>query len=268
MTGLLAFDADEHLASVAPLAISKGVRIFLPYYKMFSIADRDAIFAAGAAAGVQVGIIPIFEQGAQQALGGAAQGTTDGARIVQYMKAVGQPPGTSYILTFDFDEQQAQDQAIYAYAKACVASVPSNPMIAYGNGAAMEMLKSMGVAKFAWDAGGMGMRGTRADVTAGKPDMVQDVGDVRGLHLGIDIDSDFAPHASSPADLNAWMAGSVVVPAPAPPPIKVVTDPIEAILGAAAVGNFTMAVEAFQSANGLTADGVIGPNTLRKLWGR
>src|SRR5579863_10572644 len=66
MAGLLAFDADQHIGAIAPLAISKGVRIFLPYYKLFSPADRDAIFAAGAAAGVEVGIIPIFETTAER----------------------------------------------------------------------------------------------------------------------------------------------------------------------------------------------------------
>lgn len=211
MTGLLAFDADQHLGAIAPLAIKKGVRIFLPYYKLFSTADRDQIFAAAEAAYVAVGIIPIFETTAERALQGAGAGSEDGEGIAVYMKVCGQPPGTSYILTFDFDEQASQDPACRAYASVCVAKVNDLtgavcPMIAYGNGAFTEELKSAGIAKFAWDAGGMGMRGTRVDVTGGKEDMEQDVGDVRGLHLGISIDSDFAPHANSPADLDAWTA--------------------------------------------------------------
>lgn len=237
MTGLLAFDADQHVGTVAPLAISRGVRVFLPYYKLFSTQDRDEIFAAAAAhvvvegdpeyvegmtpgsvVGVSVGIIPIFETAAVRALQGASAGQEDGGAIVNYMRGCGQPPATTYVLTFDFDEQAAQDPACRAYAAAVVAYTPSNPMIAYGNGALAEMLKSAGIAKFAWDAGGMGMRGTRIDVSSGVEDIEQDVGDVRGLHLGIEVDSDFAPHATSPADLDAWTStGAVVKPQPTSP---------------------------------------------------
>jgi hypothetical protein len=227
MTGLLAFDADQHLGEIAPLAISKGVRIFLPYYKLFSTADRDAIFAAAAAAHVEVGIIPIFETTAERGLQGATAGVQDGQAIAAAMNLCGQPAGTSYILTFDFDEQAAQDPACRAYASAVVAQVPGHPMIAYGNGALTEELKAAGIAKFAWDAGGMGMRGTRADIAAGDEDLEQDVGDVRGLNLGISIDSDFAPHATSPADLDAWMAApatAIVSAAATTAPVSVLPD--------------------------------------------
>jgi hypothetical protein len=206
MTGLLAFDADQRLGAIAPLAIKRGVRIFLPYYRLFTVSDRDAIFAAGKAAGVAVGIIPISETTAERALQGSVAGAEDGDTVLQYMQGVGQPPRTSYVLTFDFDEQVAQDPICKAYAFSAVRSVPNHPMIAYGNGAFTEELKGYGIANFAWDMGGMGTRGTRADIATGHEDMQQDVGDVRGLHLGIGIDSDFAPHATSPADLCAWMA--------------------------------------------------------------
>jgi hypothetical protein len=256
MTGLLAFDANQHVGSIAPLAISKGVRIFLPYYKLFSTTDRDEIFAAGKAAGVEVGIIPIFEISAERALQGAATGTEDGKAIAAYMKQCGQPPGTSYILTFDFDEQTAQDPACHAYTAAVVAEVPNNPMIDYGNGALSEELKTDGLAKFAWDAGGMAMRGTRADIAAGAEDMEQDVGDVRGLHLGISIDSDFAPHATSPADLDAWMDGMVLaVEAPAGPPA--LPDPV-----AAPLPTLTELQEGLVNAGAQIAiDGIWGPDT-------
>lgn len=261
MTGLLAFDADQHVGAVAPLAISKGVRIFLPYYKLFSTADRDDIFAAGKAAGDDVGIIPIFEATAERGLQGAAAGAEDAKAIVDYMNQVEQPPGTAYVLTFDFDEQTAQDQECRAYAMTVVSGVPGHPMIAYGNGAFAETLKSLGIAKFAWDAGGMGMRGTRADITAGSEDMQQDVGDVRGLHLGISIDSDFAPHATSPADLDAWTDGMIpatetapaslpsgpaVQPDPVPVPLPTLTELQEGLVNAGSQ---------------ITIDGVWGPAT-------
>lgn len=263
MSGLLAFDADQHVGSIAHLAITKGVRIFLPYYKLFSTTDRDQIFAAGAAAGVDVGIIPIFESSAERALGGSSVGVIDAVAIRNYMGLVAQPRGTAYILTFDFDEQAAQDPACRGYAYAVVQGVPGYPMIAYGNGALSESLKAQGIARFAWDAGGMGMRGTRADIQAGAEDMEQDVGDVRGLNLGISIDSDFAPHVNSPADLCAWMAkpaSAAAQPRPeaAAPPVS----PIQTILAA---GDFTAAVKAFQQSAGLGVDGVIGPMTLKAL---
>jgi hypothetical protein len=245
MTGLLAFDADQHLGAVAPLAIQRGVRIFLPYYKLFSTADRDAIFAAAAAANVLVGIIPIFETTAERALLGAEAGAEDAQAIVAYMAACGQSNGTSYAITFDFDEQAAQDPACRSYALAVYAGVPHHPMVAYGNGALTEELKALGAAKYAWDAGGMGMRGTRADIAAGAEDVEQDVGDVRGLHLGISIDSDFAPHATSPADLDAWTSPAVVVGTqPVAPP----TSALPALKDA-------------QAALGVTADGIWGPQT-------
>lgn len=224
MSGLLAFDADEHLASVAPLAIQRGVRIFLPYYKLFTPADRDAIWKAASEAGVSVGIIPIFETTAERGLAGSSAGVQDGQSIARYMAASGQPSGTSYVLTFDFDEQAAQDPACRAYAGAVQAANPSNLMVAYGNGALAEELKQLGIAKFAWDAGGMGMRGTRADLASGQEDLQQDVGDVRGLHLGIEIDSDFAPHATKPEDLGAWTSpASGAEPSPEPASAQVPT---------------------------------------------
>ncbi len=242
MSGLLAFDADQHLGAIAPLAIQRGVRIFLPYYKLFTTADRDAIFVAAAVAGIQVGIIPIFETSAERALQGATAGAQDAVAIVAYMAACGQPAGTSYVLTFDFDEQTSQDQACRSYALAVYAGVPHHPMVAYGNGALTEELKQLGAAKYAWDAGGMGMRGTRADIAAGAEDLEQDVGDARGLHLGISIDSDFAPHATSPADLDAWSSPVVGT---------VIASPVSVL----------PALKDAQAALGVTADGIWGPNT-------
>ncbi|HLX18478.1 MAG TPA: hypothetical protein VKS24_25095 [Bradyrhizobium sp.] len=247
MAGLLAFDADQHIGAIAPLAISKGVRIFLPYYKLFSPADRDAIFAAGAAAGVEVGIIPIFETTAERALGGASAGSNDADAIAAYMNSVRQPLDTAFVLTFDFDEQTAQDLACRAYAAAVHAGVDTQPMIAYGNGALTEELKAAGIAKFSWVAGGMGMRGTRADIAGGNEDMQQDVGDVRGLHLGIEIDSDFAPHATSPRDLCAWMA--------TPPPEQWQQPTQQTGVDKTAL------LKTWQATLGVTADGIWGPNT-------
>lgn len=271
MTGLLAFDADQHLGNIAPLAIQRGVRIFLPYYKLFSTDDRDAIFAAAKAAGVQVGIVPIFETTATRALGGAVAGATDAVQIKRYIADLRQPAGTAYILTFDFDEQASQDQQCRGYAFAVTQGVPGYPMIAYGNGALAEGLKAQGIAKFAWDAGGMGMRGTRADTQAGAEDMQQDVGDVRGLHLGISIDSDFAPHANSPADLCAWMDPTFAVAAPSPDTAPPASEPAPQQPSPETPSALPSSVEALQTALNAagfspgTIDGLRGPNTQSAL---
>jgi hypothetical protein len=204
-------------------------------------------------AGIEVGIIPIFESTAERGLQGAAAGTEDAGSILRYMASCGQPSATAYILTFDFDEQTAQDPACRAYAAAAVAGVPNNPMIAYGNGALTEELKTAGIAKLAWDAGGSGMRGTRVDLAAGAENMEQDVGDVRDLNLGISIDSDFAPHANSPADLDAWCSPGATAISPAPQPAS--PEPVITIPTAAQL----------QAALGITVDSDWGPRSQAAL---
>ncbi len=75
------------------------------------------------------------------------------------------------------------------------------------------------------------------------------------------------PMGGLPSRINfaqkAMAAAGHLPPPPPPPPVDpTATDPIHAIL---AVTPFQSGVRAFQRANGLTADGVIGPSTLRKI---
>lgn len=245
---LIGFDADQDVSHVAPVAIAKGVRWFARYTKNLSAGEIERIFAA--ADGVKVGILPIFETGATRALDGAAAGHADGATaMAAAVKLFGMTPKPEWALaaTVDFDATAEEQPAVLDYLSAFkqgasgVAYGGAQIRLAvYANGAICAAALDLGIADIAWVAGGSGMRGTRDFLASGRAHIIQDVGDKRGLNLGIDIDSDYAPNASDPEELGCWCeTGAVAKPAP-----SVLPD-----------------LKAAQAELGVTADGAWGPQT-------
>lgn len=218
---LIGFDADQDVSRVAPAAVAAGVRIFGRYLKNLTAHEILAIFGAGKSAGVKVGVLPIWETGAQRALEGASSGHADGIAARAMATRLGFPDTAPLCATADFDATAEQQTAVLAYFSAFKqAAGTAAKLIVYANGAICQSAKAAGIAEYAWVAGGSGMRGTRAFIASGLADLIQDVGDQRGLNLGIAIDGDYAPAATDPEQVGCWCgdASQPVQPSPPAPP--------------------------------------------------
>lgn len=94
--------------------------------KALSAGEADALHAAG------LSILLVFEDGAQNALGGAAQGTTDGSIARQAAAALGYPQGCPILAAVDFDAQDSQLPTVEAYLAAFAQAVAPWPSAPYG----------------------------------------------------------------------------------------------------------------------------------------
>lgn len=123
-------------------------------WKRLSAKEAKEISAAG------LWIVSIFEQGADNASKGAAQGKIDGINALKYAREVGQPTGiNSYIYpTVDFDASPKHFNAIEAYLKAFAKEVKGYQTGVYAEyEVGVEMLKRNAVTKvwqtYAWSKG-------------------------------------------------------------------------------------------------------------------
>ena len=186
----IGFDADQDCSGVAAAAVDAGASFVCRYLKNLTLAEAQKLSTAG------LKIVSIFESTAKRALGGAANGTEDGARALEQAGLLGQPQGSAIYATADFDTTSAQQSSVLAYFRAFkVALEGQGKLGVYANGATCQTAFDAGIADYTWLAGGMGMRGSREFAESGKATLVQDVGDKKNLDLtGIrdDIDSDTA----------------------------------------------------------------------------
>lgn len=258
---LIGFDADQDVSRVAPAAVAAGVRIFCRYLKNLTAHEILAIFGASKSAGVKVGVLPIWETGAQRALEGETAGHADGIAARAMATRLGFPDTAPLCATADFDATAEQQADVLAYLSAFKQGTGTMqyggaPKLGvYANGAICQAAKAAGIAEYAWVAGGSGMRGTRAFIASGLADLIQDVGDQRGLNLGIAIDSDYAPTAADPEQVGCW-CGDASQPVQPSPPAPVATG--EALPADAKV------LQTFLRSSGLYSgpiDGIVGPQT-------
>lgn len=192
----IGFDADQNCSRVAEKAVAAGASFVCRYLKNLTTAEVMALHDAGLA------IVLIWETSADRALGGATAGVVDGTRAREMAAALGAPAGTAIYLTADFGEVVMQDAVVLGYfaaAKRVFADQARTGI--YAEGAVCQAALDQGIADFTWLAGGRKMRGTQAFMDSGRATIVQDVGDLQGLDLGIDIDSDVAIDG----DIGAWM---------------------------------------------------------------
>jgi hypothetical protein len=84
----------------------------LPNGKALTRAEANGYTEAG------MGIVTVWEDQAQAALGGAAQGMADGVGAAAFARALGQPPGSAIYVAFDFDVSQAQISVCLDYLRA------------------------------------------------------------------------------------------------------------------------------------------------------
>lgn len=288
---IIGFDADQDCARVAHAAKAKGASFVCRYLKNLTTVEREALHAAGLA------IVLIFESTADRAMGGAPSGATDGARALNQAKALGAPEGAAIYATADFDPTPAQEDDVLAYFAGFRTQIRGLTATSgdlntfsgfalgiYASGAICQLALDQSVADYAWLAGGLRMRGSQAFHDTGRAAIEQDVGDKRGLDLGIGIDSDIA----LVEDYGSWQQPPAQAVSPPPPisPQRVLrlTDPpttgpdvghlqsqlaslgfdpgtIDGVFGKRTAA----AVRALQTARGLTEDGIAGPQVWRSI---
>ncbi|MFC5704146.1 DUF1906 domain-containing protein [Cohnella faecalis] len=100
------------------------------------------------AAGLQ--IVSVFETLAERSLGGAANGSIDGAEALQQAKLVGQPLGSAIYFAVDYDAQPQHFAAIEAYLRAAAAAIPGYIIGVYGSYAVVEEMAKRGASKHFW----------------------------------------------------------------------------------------------------------------------
>lgn len=194
----LAFDADQDVTKVIQAALAKKVVAAARYLKNLLPAEVKALSAAG------IKIISIYESTAERALAGHDQGVSDGMAALNLAAALNQPAGSALCVTVDFDATAEQQDTVIAYIAGFKEGTQGQAKImVYANGAICQAALDAGIADYAWLAGGMGMRGSRAFLASGKATLVQDVGDAQHENLGISIDSDQIEQA----DFGGWLLG-------------------------------------------------------------
>jgi len=192
---MIGFDADQDCSGVAELAKSRGVAFICRYLKNLGTQEIQILSAAG------LQIVSIFESTAERAKEGAEAGAEDSARALEQASALGQPQGSAIYATADFDCSEEELEGVLGYFRAFKAGLGSEGKLGvYGCGRVCEATAAAGVADFTWLAGGLGMNGSREFAKSGNATIQQDVGDKRGLDLGISIDSDLA----STEDFGGW----------------------------------------------------------------
>lgn len=184
----LGLDAD---ASFVPFLAEIGEKFAaLGYPKPLLLCYTKIItpdeLAAYQEAGFPVALI--FEVGAENSLGGAAQGDTDGKRCVAQMQALGAPQGCAVYLTSDTDVASVSDLAATAdYWSSADASISKAGyrIGAYADGTELMNLHTHGL-DFEWLAGATGWDGSKAMIGTGTPDMVQGIVKPGASWMGID----------------------------------------------------------------------------------
>lgn len=192
---MIGFDADVDCSDVAAAAYAAGARFVCRYYKNLSLVEAQALSDAG------LKIVGIWETTAKRSLGGALAGTVDGRAALAAAQSLRQPVGSAIAATVDFDATKAEESVVLSYLQAFKACVGGYTLIVYANGAICDAATAAKIADHPWLAGGMGMRGSREFLASGAAMIVQDVGDKRGLSLGINIDTDTADDG---VDFGAW----------------------------------------------------------------
>lgn len=145
--------------------------LLLCYTKLITPAHLAAYKAEG------FPVALIFEVGARNSLGGAAQGKIDGARCVAQMRALGASPDAGVYLTSDTDVAEGEDltAAEWYFAAADAAIFAAGYRIGgYADGTELMKLHDNGL-NFEWLAGATGWDGSKAMLGSGKPDIVQGI---------------------------------------------------------------------------------------------
>lgn len=142
-------DAAQH---PTPQALKAAGIDFLGIYLYGMFAPSKAQVNEYLAA--ELGLVSIFEFGAQNALGGSAQGITDARAAVAAAGGFGQPHGTAIYYTVDFDPAQPQFPAVIAYGMAFTRYCHGSGYKAGVYGGTMTLRQLAQHSDFSWQAAG------------------------------------------------------------------------------------------------------------------
>jgi hypothetical protein len=145
-------------------------------------------------------IVSVFERGSDNALGGNAQGTEDGALALQFAKEVGQPEGSVIYFAVDFDATPENYDAIEAYLRAADVQIPGYECAVYGEEEVCQAMLDRGVVKKVWQtyAWSRGLKVDNLNIYQYENDIVvhgigvdfnETNGDAGGWKLGMAIQS-------------------------------------------------------------------------------
>lgn len=160
-------DADTILTSYAERLVSDGFTDVGRYLKNTSAEEIAALHAAG------LRVWLIFERGATDALGGAAQGAVDGKVAFAQAQALGAPAGVAIYPAADADIQTSQAAVSEDYWAAFDGEIfPTYRIGAYADGTLDAALLTHGL-NYPWLAGARGWSGFADFEANGNPCMIQ-----------------------------------------------------------------------------------------------
>ncbi|WP_289143088.1 DUF1906 domain-containing protein [uncultured Brevibacillus sp.] len=113
-------------------------------WKRLTRQEAEAITAAG------MKVVSVFQRGANDAAGGAVNGTRDGKAAFQEAKLIGQPEGTAIYFAVDYDAQPKDYGALEAYLKAAAKELPGYFVGVYGSFAVVEEMGRRGACQRFW----------------------------------------------------------------------------------------------------------------------
>jgi Putative peptidoglycan binding domain/Rv2525c-like, glycoside hydrolase-like domain len=267
-------DALQPFTEVANSLYSNGFDFAMRYLKNLSQSEIDSLRNNGVALGL------IFEQGAGNAFKGASQGTTDGNAARLQADDFGVPSTVTIFTTVDADVDTSQLPIISDYLAAFTAAVTPYPVGIYACGVVLDYIKGRAVP---WLAGAMGWCGSHECDDAGgwvikQGPTLDDGGSWAGedwVSIGFPYDPNLATNINW-----AWSPQRGPHPHIHIPTVPVLqlgdtgksVEILQQALNAHPLrvdGDFgpvtDYAVRAFQSANGLPVDGIVGEDTWRCL---
>lgn len=172
---ILGLDAATILTPYAQRIADANIKAVGRYLKSLTRAEIAALHAAG------IAVWLIFEAGAENALGGAAQGTADGqlARL-QAFQGLGAPQDRTVAIygtvdtSFDSNGDPEKLEAVVDYFSPFSAALDESGFRtgSYADGRILDELRSHGL-ELEWMAGAFGWEGSRAYLAQRKPTLCQ-----------------------------------------------------------------------------------------------
>jgi hypothetical protein len=252
--------APSELAKMAAAGMVASLR-YLSRNRNKNLSRAEAVQTTGA--GIK-NVVVWEAQGDDPDSFTAAQGTADAKQALIEATVIGIPKGACiYFCGDDFDasdEQIAGPITDYMTSVAPLVRAAGYRVGVYGNGAMCAHMLDNHLADLAWVWGSGKTNGTQAFYASNRWSIRQHP---TVTEFGASVDPDDVQ-----GDYGGFFVGTppsapaVVPPATAPAPAAATPSAIQTILDAE---NFGAAVVAFQEKAGLTADGVIGPATLKAL---
>lgn len=213
-TGMLAADFLDQPAPYAAFA-EAGYSAVMLYLRVLTAEMVTEAHAAGLA------VIPIYETQAEEAMGGAPQGATDGEFTKTALQNLGAPAGSAVGVNItDFQPNADQIEVVYQYFQAFESALAGEyVMLPYVTNYALEQMQALGApAQTMWWENQMTDEGVAGDAGVNPAtalyQRLKPSRSVNGLAPGDGWDEDVVCNDFS----IPWWSAAVTPPPPPPPP--------------------------------------------------